>query len=1120
MRFEILYGRSGCAKTYEAMERIKKHIANDEKCVMIVPEQFCYRVEKLFVSSLGAISSQAGEVLTFTRLASRIFSQKNGAYKMPLSAAGKSMLMYRAMLSQKNKLKSYSLAAEKTGFVQRLMDIVSEFKRYGISPGDLKKAAENIDKPALAAKMNDLSLIYEKYDELFLDDYSDFEDNLYLAASMLEDSDYLKDTYIFIDEFTDFLPQHYKMIEVLSKRAKGIVVCLCADKTLDKNSLFAPSVKTYFKLKAMCEENSISFASTYLENNFLHKENEELLHLEKNFLKIDAKSYDDTTKNIEIFEALNTYSEIENAAKKILSLVRDNGVRWRDITVCCGDEQMYYDNIKMIFSRYSIPCFISEKSEISSHPLVLTILSAIDVIVSGFSYESVFTYLKTGFANIDAHECDLLENYVLATGVTKRAWLDDKVWSYSDAINEEEAVENIQIDQIRRRVCAPLKKLGDNIGSRHSVAHSCEAIYEFICSLCMEEKTRALVDEFKASGELVSANMYTRIWNSILNVLDQIVLTTGEKKIGREQLMNLLETGFLNEQMGIIPQSADSVSVVNVPNARVQSCDYMFALGTNTGGFVGATRDEGIFTDIEREAAEHAGLLIAPTKRTSLFDSDYLIYKAVTRPKKKLFISYAVSKMDTTSLPVSQVCRNIKSIFPNVCMSDDLVKDKNEKPFLGSVSSTFSALAQSINDEYDDSDGFLRQLYNWYKSNDEYKDKIHSLEKLISYSNEAATLSPDKVERLYPRGINATASRLERYSKCPFSYFVEYTLKAKERKILKIGAPDIGNIMHAVLERFEKQIKKDNIAWNQIDEKYVESVVSVIVDEIGEKVFYGSTLENKSTRYLLLRLKRNLIRCVKLLVMHIASGNFEPVGSEIEFGDDGQLRAVVIDLTSGKKLKIHGIIDRLDKCEAKDGTYYRVVDYKSGSKKFSLENIYNKLDLQLVVYLKAALGEDENAKPAGMLYFNIREPMINATSKMTKEESDTAVKDSMKLDGLVLNDIEVIRDMDKNFDGESQFLPIKLNSDGEIRINSSVATMSQFKVLFEYVKKTLGQIGDSIASGNIDIMPYKDGENSPCVYCAYKAVCKFDASQSKKGYRMCQKAPVSKVWEMFSEGRR
>lgn len=1118
MRLDILYGRAGSGKTHECIEKIKKLIAMGEKCVMIVPEQFCYRTEKLLISQIGAISAQTAEVLTFTRLAGRIFAQNSGAVKLPLSAAGKNMLIYRAILSSKSNLRAYSLAAEKSGFADKVMTMISEFKRYGILPEDVEKISNEITKPNLAAKLCDLALIYKKYEDLFLDSYSDFEDNLYIAAELLGQGDYLKNVHIFIDEFTDFLPQHYKMIESLCMRASDMTLCLCTDKTLSTSGTFAPATRTYHKIKAMCNDINVPFSANYIEQSAPHIQSKELVHLEKNYTKISPEIYDDKTKDILVFESLNVYSEIEAAAKRILVLVRDNGARWRDISVCCGDSEMYFEPIKTIFARYEIPCFLAEKSDISSHPLVLTILSALDVLISGFSYESVFTYLKTGFANITMDECDILENYVLATGATKRAWLDEKVWSYKNSMLDDESGENAGVDEIRRRVIAPIMKLRENIGSKHTAAHACEAIYNFVCELGMDKKTQKLIDEFKDSGELVRANMYTRIWNSIIGILDQIVLTTGDKKIGMEQLRNLLETGFLKEQMGIIPQLADAVSVVDVPNMRAQECEYLFALGTNTGAFALGTSMEGILTDAEREVLEQMGMTLAPTVRMSLFDADFLIYKALTRPAKKLFLSYPLSKMDGSALAESQLCRDIKNIFSSIHIEDDFNQTDDEF-FLGSPESTFGELIRRLGDNYNKEKGLVEQVYLWYKSNEKYGEKLDRLENALLYSSEAMTLLPRQTETIYKNGINSSVSRLERYSKCPFSYFIEYTLKAKERKILKIGAPDIGSIIHLVLERFTKIIAQDNVKWTEISEEYVEATVSSIMDDMSEKMLNSSALANRSTQYILQRIRRNLVRCVKLLIMHIASGRFEPAGSEVEFGDNGEISAVIVDLTSGKKLKIHGKIDRIDKCETSDGTYYRVVDYKSGSKTFSLGNIYNKLDLQLVVYLDAAMNNKKDAKPAGMLYFNVREPMIKASSLMSDEEAAKSLKDSMKLNGLLLNDVEIMRDMDRNFEQGSEFLPITMNNGGEMRITSTLATMSQFKLLSDYVKKALKQIGNKIINGNIDIMPYKNNDSSSCSYCAYKPVCKFDISKSKKGYRMCEKTTASTVWDMIREDR-
>ena len=1120
MQMNVLYGRAGSGKTYACISSIHALQRAGARCVMLVPEQFSYRTEKLLVDALGATSAETAEALTFSRLAGRIFLKKSGAAKLPVSAAGKNMLVYRALAAKRSKLTTYALATEKLGFIDRISSLISEFKRYGIAPDAVAQLAEQTDNPALKGKLSDLALIYAEYEELFLEEYCDFEDNLYIAAAQLAESGCLTGAHIFIDEFSDFLPQHYKMIEAMCGCAASVTVCLCTDDKFDTQGIFAPAARTFYKLKKLCAELGIGFFGQFLRENQSYKEAAALRHLEKNYTRYAMVPYAEKTEHVQIFEALNVYSEIEYAARTITALVREKGYRWRDIALCCGDAEPYFEPVKIIFSRYGIPCFLSEKSAASEHPLVLTILSAIDILVNGYRYDSMFTYLKTGFANITTNEADLLENYVLATGATRRAWLDEKPWSYKSALLEGEAEANLQIDEIRRRVTAPLVKLRLGIGSKHTVRESCEAVYAFVCELGMGEKVQKLVDAFKSQGKFVLANKYSRIWNSILNILDQMALTAGEKKIGMEQFRNLMETGFLKEEMGIIPQAADAVTVLDVSLARASECKCLFALGTNCGTFAGTAVQEGILTDRERESIAAMGTELAPTTREAAFDARFLIYKAITKPSERLYLSYAVSGMNGASLPASDLCKTMLQLFPLAVQGNDLLdNDLAEAGALGSAAGTFGELALQMGEAgaVDGLPSLWGDVYAWYAEQDGYRERLAALKQAQAYTNAAQKLPPRQMEQLYPGGIRTSVSRLERYSKCPFSYFIEYTLKAKERKILKIGAPDIGSILHAVLERFTKKIQQDGIAWRDIDEEYCEAAITAIVDELSTGIFAGSPLMGKATQYLLLRLKRNLVRCAKLLVLHIAGGRFEPVGSEVHFGDDGQIRAVVVDLTSGKKLKIRGVIDRVDACETETGTYYRVIDYKSGSKTFSLENIYNKLDLQLAVYLDAAMQDKPGAKPAGMLYFNIREPMVNASAPMSKEEADAAVLERMKLDGLVLGEERVVREMDLNYADGSAFLPVKVNKTGEIRVNSSVATMQQFQVLSGYVKRALKQIGDGIAGGKIDIQPYRSGELSPCTYCAYKPVCKFDVSRPGNGYRACEKVKRTDIWDKLND---
>lgn len=1119
MQMNVWYGRAGSGKTYECITAIRALQCEGARCVMLVPEQFSYRTEKLLVDALGATSGETAEALTFSRLAGRIFLQKSGAAKLPVSAAGKNMLVYRAIAAKRSKLTTYALATEKLGFIDRISTLLSEFKRYGVTPDAVAELAKKADNPALKGKLCDLAYIYAEYEALFFEEYADFEDNLYVAAAQLAQSGCLSGAHVFIDEFSDFLPQHYKMIEAMCGCAASVTVCLCMDDQFDTQGVFAPAVRTFFKLKKLCKTLGIDFLGHFLRENQSFQAAPALCHLEKQYTRCAPVPYAEKTEEVQVFEALNVYSEIEYAARTISALVREEGYRWRDFALCCGDAETYFEPVKMIFSRYGIPCFLSEKSAASEHPLVLTILSAIDILASGYRYDSMFTYLKTGFANITPREADLLENYVLATGATRRAWLDEKPWSYKSALSEGEAEPNLQIDEIRRRVTAPLVRLRAGIGSKHTVRESCTAVYAFVCELGMGARVQEMVEQFKARGEFVLANKYSRIWNSILNILDQMVLTAGDKKIGMEQFRNLMETGFLKEQMGIIPQAADAVSVLDVSLARASTCKCLFALGTNCGTFAGTAVQEGILTDREREAIAAMGAEIAPTTREAAFDARFLVYKAITKPSERLYLSYAVSGMNGASLPASDICKTILQMFPLAVQANDLLGAELEAAnALGSAAGTLGELALQMGDAGPGGlSGLWADVSAWYAGQEGYREKLAVLQQAQAYTNAAQQLPPRQMEQMYSNGIRTSVSRLERYSKCPFSYFIEYTLKAKERKILKIGAPDIGSILHAVLERFTKKIQQDGVAWRDIDDAYCEAAIAAIVDELSTGIFAGSPLMGKATQYLLLRLKRNLVRCAKLLVLHIAGGRFEPVGSEVRFGDDGQIRAVVVDLTSGKKLKIRGMIDRVDACETEDGTYYRVIDYKSGSKTFQLENIYNKLDLQLVVYLDAAMQDKPGAKPAGMLYFNIREPMVSASAPMTKEEADAAVLERMKLDGLVLNDEEIVREMDKNYADGSAFLPVKVNKSGQIRVNSSMATMQQFQVLSSHVKRTLRQIGDGIAGGKIDIRPYRSGELSPCTYCAYKPVCKFDVSRPGNGYRACEKVKMADIWEKLND---
>lgn len=1107
MSVKLVFGRSGSGKTTHcinsAIECAKKNNA-----YIIVPDQFSHKSEKLLLEKIEASFENTVSVITFKRLAERIFERSHLARNKRLSPSGKAMLVMRAIYLEKKNFVVYKKAAEKSGFARKVCDIISEFKRYGIDSKALEELALKIENKMLKGKVYDLCLIYKRYEKLVSDEYTDSQDDLFLAAAKLTELDYLNGADVFIDEFSDFLPQHFALIEVILKKAKNVYFYI----RYEEGEFFCEAASAVESIKELCYRFGLDLKIERLKENLRYKEKPDLLALERGYTKYKSDVYAGECDNVSIFESSGMNEEAENLCGKIVELVREGKYKFGDICVACGDMAAYSKILKLCFDIYDIPYFMAEKELASENPFVKTVLSAINIFNCSYSYESMFLYLKSGFSNLTNEETDILENYVLKYGISKKQWLSEEKWEYKkDILSDDDEDADDSVEQIRQKAIAPLLKLYETLGRKNTVRAAAEGIFEFMREIGLDKRAFEMIEHFKNENQLFKANMYSKAYNGILNILDQCVLICGSDKIGVEQLYNMLLAGFENEASALVPQRAEEVMVCSVSDARAAECKVMFCIGTNMGEFVSFSAVEGMITDDEREMLEGCGIRLAKTAKRKIADGRAIVYSVLTKAEDKLFLSYSLADDEYCALHASPVCDKAKSILKNIKISDNLENEKTFSYMYQSKEAAYLNLCMQLSKKRAGKkiDDVWYEIYRYFLKRDEFKNKTMLLKRGLNESFEAKKLSKEAMGLVYENGINSSVSRLERYICCPFSYFVEFTLKAKERKILKLGAPDIGSIMHGILEEFVKLCVRLKIDWKSISEEEVLSMLKAITADYTAKIFNRSTIDTKSNRYIIERIEKNLFRCAMLLVRHIRDGKFEPIGCEVAFGARSDIKAAIIDLTSGKKLKIHGIIDRVDKFEDETGTYFRVIDYKSGSKEFSLAKLFYGMDLQLALYLKVVCGE--GGKPGGMLYFKIKEPMQSGNEFADEESIKKGITEQMKLDGIVLKSENVISAMDSYMGKQSEIIPVAYKNDGGFTVASKVATMAEFERIFKHLKKQLKDIGDKILDGRIEISPSVYENSSPCEYCKYNGICRFDKRCGK--YRTLPKMKRDEVYE-------
>jgi ATP-dependent helicase/nuclease subunit B len=1138
MSLRIIYGRAGCGKSTFCLNEIKSSLERGQasRHIIIVPDQFSYQAEKRLIKALGASGINGVEVLSFGRLSHRVLGEVGGIVRKHINPAGKSILVYTIMERLKESLRVFSKAAGQRGFVNTLCGTISEFKRYNITPEAVNTLEMADMSTQLKDKLHDIGLIYGDFEKRLHDKYIDADDDLALLAEKLTQCKLFEGSEIWIDEFSGFTPQEYKVIERLMAKAVRVNVALCTDCLADELALeeidaFLPAKTASAKLKRLAEDIGVKVeVPAALKSDGL-KYNKELAFLEANLYTYIHGTYKEDTKYLSLYEAPNIYAEAESAARDILRKCREEGLRYRDIAVLTGDLALYEKVIRVIFREYGIPCFIDRKKDITGHPLVLLVLSTLEVFTSNWSYEAVFRYLKTGLTGVNREDLDLLENYVLANGIKGSSWVRDEDWSYTLGYSVQKpgtgqyVLEVLQrVNGMRRTVAAPLTKLYKTVKGRNTGKEICTALYDFLCELEVPERLEKLVQHFTEAGELDRADEYSQVWNILLELLDQVVEAMGEEAVKVETFLELLTVGFGEYNIGLIPAALEQVLVGSLERSKSHDVKAIYILGANDGIFPVPFKQEGILSDRDRETLGTIGMELAPDTRGRTFEQQYLIYTALTAPSEYLRLSFCAADRDGRALRPSMIISRLKRMFPNISFESGMTKSESGSSAEACISAplpTFNelvaAMRQSLEGKY--TDPLWKNVVDWYSKEEEWQEKYGRMVAGFNYTNQVELIKQERVRMLYGSTIHTSVSRLEKYSSCPFSYYVEYGLKAKERNIMKMNAPDTGSFMHRVIDRFSKTVSESSTGWRQIEKDWCAERVALIVDELVQDMAGTIFLSSSRYKYFADRLKRVLTRAVWMIAEHIKRSTFEPIGYELGFGDGEKLPPITLELTTGDSMVLSGRIDRMDCLETEEGKYFRVVDYKSGSKQFKLADVYYGLQIQLITYLDAvgeSLGKESGKPvlPAGVLYFKLDDPIVLGGRGASEEEIEKAIMKALKMKGLLLADVKLIKEMDTSIEGDSLIIPARVNKGGDLG-RASAATAEQFDLIKRHVRKLLNSLGEEMLKGNISISPYRQKRMAACTYCGYMSICQFDTKLSGNNYRNLHEKKDEEVWALM-----
>lgn len=1087
-----ILGRTGSGKSKLIHEQIKKNIINKtEKLFLIVPEQYTLQAEIDLIKDMKVEGIIDVEVMSFNRLCNLVLVQMGGFSEVEINNLGKAMVLRSIIDKHYEELLVFSTISQKSGFIDKISTLISEFKRVGITSEDLKeKLSERNRNEMIDRKLKDINLIFDYFNQFMTKGYFDEEDKLALTLEKLEESKMLDNAYIWIDGFDSFSSQELLVIDKMVKLSNEISISLTIDIFSSDSSkdLFSTTISTFESIRNIAKK----YEKTEKKIDLIRKDYlSDLECLEKEFFSYPYKIYEDVPENIEINLNNNYYDEIEKVAISIVNLIRKDNYRYSEIAIISGDLNKYSSIIKRTFKEYGIPYFIDEKVSIMNHPIIKMILSTISCLNSGFKYEDVFKLIKTGLTDVDEGQIEILENYVIQYGIRGNRWF--KEFEYGNNLDE---LNNIRIAFIK-----PFIKLKENIKTKNKVADLTKYLFEYLLELNIPLKLKEWIEYLRENKKLSHVQESTQIWNLTLEIFDQLVELEGEDIKTFKEYNRILDAGFSEIKLGIIPPALDQVVIGDIERSKSRHVKAMFLIGLNDGVIPKKFGDEGIILDDEKKLLKEEGLDLK-TDSTSIMERDqFSTYVALSKATNKLFISYSSSDGEGKSLRPSVYIDKFIRVFPKLKIMSHVLEDNKNIEILNEET-LYKELAKNLRKYTDDIEINTEwfNILNWYENNPIWKDRIDILKEGLFYDNQVLSIGSKSVE-LYDLPLRSSVTRLEKFVTCPFAHFIKYGLRPKDRKKYEIKLPDIGLLFHKTVEEFDFVLRENNKSWFEITREesdiYVENIVNKLVEEYSHKIFESSS----KYKYLIKKLKRVGKRAVWTLVNQVKQGEFLPYAHEVEFSLKGQMESVspiVIELNDGQRIMLEGRVDRVDIYEKDGKKYVKIIDYKSGSKKFDLSEVYYGTQLQLVTYLDAILQNSEYFKvdklyPAGVFYFKIDDPLLESES-LKGDLVEPEILKKLKMDGILLKDTDIAVAMDKNIleNRKSDIIPFEIKKDDSISARSKALEEEEFSDLLVYVKEKIKDIGEKISEGVTKIEPTKNKNITSCQYCDYLSICQFD----------------------------
>lgn len=1090
----FILGTSGTGKSETLLGKIEQAVDSGKDICVIIPDQFSFEYDKKLYNRLGVKKFHSVEVLSFARLAKDIFLTEGGSSGVYADDLTKISLMYLAIreMQAKNGFSFYDKQAKSPRFVGMALNIVKELRAAGISPEELTEKIDFLHE-SVREKTADVALLYTTYQRIMTErGFKDSLNDISEAARIAAKSGYFKGKTVFVDEFKSYTGDQYEMFDAVISDAEDLYLTLTADNLSGKpGSLFSINHRTYAVIAEIAENYGVPVKAEYEKISHRFKY-DDLRHVSESVFRLGGKVLP-SAEHIHIYESAEVYSEADFVCAEISRLVREEGYRYGEIAVAARNLEDYAGTLEAAFARYDIPYFMDRKEPFLHKSFILMILSALEIASRKTpDTESILRFGKTGYAGLSYEEVSALENYCYKWNV------EGKVWN--GEFREDEEFPGV--NELRERLVAPVNELRSR-AENASGKEVCSAVYGLLESLGIE---KTLNERSSESDEALTLIRETKqLWNTVVSILDSLYKTLGDEVVKLSDFTEIFTMMLAGSSFAVPPQTLDSVAVVGAERTRFASPRAVFVIGVNEGIFPYSPKASGLFTDKDKAFLEEAGVSVSPPTKSLVMEERFISYSVISAPSEELYLTYPLSdaggKTLFPSYIIEQICGMFEGLSPmNTESLDKLLYCVTEK----------SAYYHYVQD-YNKNCAEIAAVRSVLEEDDGYRGKLAVLDR-IGFGSEFSISDKALAKKVFGEKMAVSPSRFEDYNNCPFMYFCKKGLKLYAPKKIEINAVEQGNMIHHCLCETMKSM--DKTAFVSADREKLSELIIRLLNAYYEEKMGGSFAKTARFHANLKALSDTILEVLLHLQKEFSQSEFVPEEFELKINGDSDVKPRKLVSKNGIEIYFTGTIDRVDTYANGGKTYVRVVDYKSGKKVFRLEDLLYGLNMQMLLYLFTVTesgGKYSESLPAGVLYMPSHEPdKIELDRNSTKEEREIAKDKSFKMNGILLENRDVLNAMEKDLRGI--YIPVAVKKDNGYTALSSLITEKQIANLKKYADKLLTEMADGLSEGKIPAKPLMKNKIGPCEYCDYSTICGRELS-SFRCYEADAKAKILDIMD-------